>query len=168
MSPHAHPSHGTRARLRRDSRVHGPGRAIVLVLLFILAAAPPVFSIPSAPRPAQFQTEPHPLDTFLTDILDFKNPTGIRGTVRTLDMDGPVLWLNWTERSDHAPLFETGWNAVPGEALLAVHPRPSESLIDLRALRNGDAVELVIQLDAGGKRRILSFRDMSRPPQVPL
>ena len=84
-------------------------------------------------------------------------------------MDGPVLWLNWIERSDDEPGFETGWYGVPGEALLAVHPRLSDPLIDLRTLRNGDAAELVIQRDSGGgKRRILSFRDMSRSPSVPL
>ncbi len=136
------------------------------VMLCVPAAAWPARAVP--PAPAQFQTEPHPLDTFLTDILNFTHPTGIRGTVRMVDLDGPVLWLNWAERSDDAPGFGTGWYVVPGDALLAVHPRPSDALVDLRALRKGDAVELVIQRDAGGKRRILSFRDPSRPPQVPL
>ncbi len=164
----AQPSHGTRVRPRRGGHRHLPGLMIVPVILFVLATAPPAHSIPPTSLPAQFQTEPHPLDTFLTDILNFQNPTGIRGTVRTLDLDGPVLWLNWAERSDDAPGFQTGWRIVPGEALLAVHPRPSDSLIDLRTLRNGDAVELVIQFDAEGKRRILSFRDMSQPPKVPL
>ena len=120
------------------------------------------------PAPAVAQTEPHPLDTFLTDILNFTNPTGIRGTIRFIDFDGPILWLNWHERSDHAPLFEAGWHAVPGEAMLAVHPRPADGMVDLRSLRNGTAVELIIQLDSEGKRRILSFRPMSQPRDVPL
>ena len=123
---------------------------LVWVLLVVLAPAPIL---------AQHQTEPHPLDTFLTDILNFTNPTGIRGTIRYIDLDGPVLWLNWHQRSDDTPLFETGWQAVPGEAILAVHPHTSDSMVDLRALRNGTAVELIIQLDSEGKRRILSFRD---------
>ena len=120
------------------------------------------------PIVTQAQTEPHPLDTFLTDILNFTNPTGIRGTVRYIDFDGLVIWLNWEQRSDDAPLFQAGWKLVPGEALLAVHPRTSNSIIDLRTLRNGTAVELIIQLDSEGKRRILSFRDTSQPPEVPL
>ncbi len=169
MKPHRKPSHGTRSRHCRGVHRRGSGWVIVPVILFVLTPAP-AFSLPPTPIPfpAQFQTEPHPLDTFLTDILNFQNPTGIRGTVRTLDMDGPVLWLNWAERSDDAPGFTTGWTLVPGEALLAIHPRPSDALIDLRTLRNGTAVELVIQRDSEGKRRILSFRDMSRPPKVPL
>ena len=129
---------------------------LVVVLLVVLA-----------PAPAVAQTEPHPLDTFLTDILNFTNPTGIRGTIRYIDFDGPVLWLNWHQRSGD-PSFEMGWHPVPGEAMLAVHPRESESIVDLRALRKGTAVELIIQLDAEGKRRILSFRLMSQPRDVPL
>ena len=168
MTPYGNPSHGTRVRHRRGARLHMPGLVIVPVILFVLTTALPAHSIPPTPSPAQFQTEPHPLDTFLTDILNFTNPTGIRGTVRMRDMDGPVLWLNWAERSDNAPSFETGWYVVPGDALLAVHPRPSNSLIDLRTLRKGDAVELIIQRDSAGKRRVLSFRDLSQPPKVPL
>jgi len=123
---------------------------------------------PTVPLVVQAQTEPHPLDTFLTDILDFTIPTGIRGTIRYIDLDGPVVWLNWEQRSDEAPLFQTGWKIVPGEATLAVHPRASNPIVDLRALENGAALELIIQLDAEGKRRILSFRDMSQPHEVPL
>ncbi len=134
-------------------------RTLAWVMVIFLALAPMV---------AQAQTEPHPLDTFLTDILDFADPTGIRGTIRYLDFDGPVLWLNWEQRSDDEPLFQTGWTLVPGEATLAVHPRASDPIIDLRALRNGTAVELIIQLDPEGKRRILSFRDMSQPPDISL
>ena len=119
------------------------------------------------PAPTIAQTEPHPLDTFLTDVLNFTKPTGIRGTVRYIDFDGPVLWLNWHQRSGD-PSFEMGWHTVPGEAMLAVHPRDKESIVDLRALRKGTAVELIIQLDSEGKRRILSFRPMSQPRDVPL
>ena len=117
---------------------------------------------------AQHQPEPHPLDTFLTDVLNFTDPTGIRGTIRFIDFDGPVLWLNWHQRAVDPPFFETGWQTVPGEAILAVHPHASDSIVDLRALRKGTAVELIIQLDSEGKRRILSFRSMSQPPEVPL
>ena len=119
------------------------------------------------PAPTIAQTEPHPLDTFLKDVLNFTKPTGIRGTVRYIDFDGPVLWLNWHQRSGD-PSFEMGWHPVPGEAMLAVHPRNSDSIVDLRALRKGTAVELIIQLDSEGKRRILSFRSMAQPPKVPL
>ena len=132
---------------------------LALVLLVVLAPAPTL---------AQHQTEPHPLDTFLTNVLNFTNPTGIRGTIRYIDLrrTGPLVELASTRR--RSAVIRNGMAHGPGEALLAVHPHPSESIVDLRALRNGTAVELIIQLDSHGKRRILSFRAMSRPPDVPL
>ena len=133
----------------------GPPLLALVLLVFLV------------PAPAVAQTEPHPLDTFLTDVLNFTKPTGIRGTVRYIDFDGPVLWLNWHQRSGD-PSFEMGWHTVPGEAMLAVHPRDTDSIVDLRALRKGTAVELIIQLDSEGKRRILSFRPMSQLRDVPL
>ena len=143
-------------RKNRKSWGHAGPPLLALVLMVVLA-----------PAPALAQTEPHPLDTFLTDILNFTKPTGIRGTIRYIDFDGPILWLNWHQRSSD-PSFEMGWHAVPGEAMLAVHPRTSEPIVDLRSLRNGTAVELIIQLDSEGKRRVLSFRLMSEPRDVPL
>ncbi len=143
-------------RKNRKSWGHAGPPLLALVLIVVLA-----------PAPALAQTEPHPLDTLLTDILNFTKPTGIRGTVRYIDFDGPILWLNWHQRSSD-PSFEMGWHTVPGEAMLAVHPHESESIVDLRTLRKGTAVELIIQLDSEGKRRILSFRPMSQPRDVPL
>lgn len=148
MRPH-------QSRCHRWSILHQ--RILIVVMMIVLV-----------PAVTQAQTEPHPLDTFLTDILNFTHPTGIRGSIRYIDFDGPVVWLNWEQRSDEAPLFQTGWKLVPGEPMLAVHPRASDPIIDLRALPKGTAVELIIQLDAEGKRRILSFRDMAQPPKVPL
>lgn len=144
--------------MRKNRDLRGLAGPYLLVAVFLV-------SLVSAPAAAQ--TEPHPLDTFLTDILNFTNPTGIRGTIRYIDFDGPVLWLNWHQRSSD-PSFAMGWQAVPGEAMLAVHPRPADGMVDLRSLRNGTAVELIIQLDSEGKRRILSFRPMSQPRDVPL
>ena len=143
-------------RKNRDSRGHAGPFLLVVVLLVVLV-----------PAPAVAQTEPHPLDTFLTDILNFTKPTGIRGTIRYIDFDGPILWLDWRQRSSD-PSFALGWHAVPGEAMLAVHPRQGDGILDLRSLRTGTAVELIIQLDSEGKRRILSFRPMSQPRDMPL
>ena len=151
-----HPFASLPSALLRTGRAGSGPSLLALVLLVVLG-----------PAPAIAQTEPHPLDTFLTDILNFTNPTGIRGTIRYIDFDGPVLWLNWHQRSGD-PSFAMGWQAVPGEAMLAVHPRPDDDIVDLQSLSNGTAVELIIQLDSEGKRRILSFRPMSQPRDVPL
>lgn len=114
---------------------------------------------------AQFQTEPHPLDSFLSDILDFQKPTGIRGTLRYIDLEGQIIWLNWEARSDDRPFFQSEWKPVPGEATLAVHPKDLKQFNELQRFGKGSAIEMVIQLDPEGKRRILSYHDLSLPPK---
>lgn len=114
------------------------------------------------------EPEPHPLDTFLTNVLNFKKPTGIRGTLRYVDRERQTIWLNWEERSDERPLFETGWLLVPGDAALEVHPTDPSQFEKLRQIPKGTAIEMVIQFDQEGNRRILSFQDLSLPPKVPL
>jgi len=114
------------------------------------------------------ETEPHPLDTFLTNILNFKKPTGIRGTLRYIDLEGTIIWLNWHERSDDRPFFQTKWRPVPGDATLAVHPTNLEQFNELRQFRKGSPIEMVIQLDPDGKRRIHSYHDLTQPPKIPM
>ena len=120
------------------------------------------------PVSAQFETEPHPLDTFLKSVLDFSQPTGIRGTVRYWDKTEQVLWLNWESRSDDRPLFSTGWEQIPGEPMLAIHPNEPDHFHLFQNLTIGTPVEMVIQFDREGKRRIQSFHDMTHPRKVPL
>jgi len=115
-----------------------------------------------------FEPEPHPLDTFLTNILNVKKPTGIRGTLRYIDLEGTIIWLNWYERSDDRPFFQTKWMPVPGDATLAVHPTDLNQFNELRQFSKGSPIEMVIQLDPDGKRRILSYHDLSQPPKIPL
>lgn len=117
---------------------------------------------------AQFETEPHPLDTFIKGITNFSEPTGIRGTLRYIEKDRETLWLDWEQRSDDGPLFTTGWKLVPGEATLAVQPRDSEQWEKLSDLSKGLPLEMVIQDDGKGHRHILSYQDLSLPPKVRL
>jgi len=122
------------------------------------------------PLPVNAQLEPasHPMDTFLKGILDFHDPTGIRGSLRYIDKEEKIIWLDWTQRSDDRPLFIAGWKWVPGEATLAVHPTDPTQFDQLQQIPKGTAIEMVIQLDQGGQRRILSYQDLSLPPKVPL
>ncbi|RMH07519.1 MAG: hypothetical protein D6704_04965 [Nitrospirae bacterium] len=106
--------------------------------------------------------------TSLDKILDFHEPTGIRGTVQFIDIEGQTLWLNWEQRSDDRPLFKSGWWAVPGKPMLAVHPADTRQFEALQRIPRGTRLELIIQLDEEGKRRILSYKDLSLPPEVPL
>jgi len=72
-------------------------------LLFLLLILFPL------PVNAQLEPAPHPMDTFLTGILDFHDPTGIRGSLRYIDKEEKIIWLDWTQRSDDRPLFNAGW-----------------------------------------------------------
>lgn len=114
------------------------------------------------------EPEPHPLDTFLTNILNFREPTGIRGTVRYIDKAEQNIWLNWEQRSDDRPLFDTGWELVPEGTTLLVYPQDTNQYQELEHIEKGTPIEMVIQLDPKGHRRILSYQDLSQPRKVPL
>jgi hypothetical protein len=119
------------------------------------------------PAPA-LEPEPHPLDTFLTAILNFREPTGIRGTLRYIDKEEQGIWLNWEQRSDDRPLFDTGWKLVPEGTTLLVYPQDSAQYQELEPLKKGTTIEMVIQLDEKGHRRILSYQDLSQGRKIPL
>jgi hypothetical protein len=132
------------------------GMVIVLGLVF------------SALPSTALEPEPHPLDTFLTAILNFREPTGIRGTVRYIDKEEQNIWLNWEQRSDDRPLFDTGWKLVPEDTTLLVYPQDSAQYQELEPLAKGTPIEMVIQFDQNGHRRILSYHDLSQGRKVPL
>jgi hypothetical protein len=131
----------------------------VMVLLGLMISA--------LPAPA-LEPEPHPLDTFLTAILNFREPTGIRGTLRYIEKDEQGIWLNWEERSDDRPLFDTGWKLVPEDTTLLVYPQDSAQYQELEHIAKGTPLEMVIQFDEIGHRRILSYQDLSHGRKVPL
>jgi hypothetical protein len=114
------------------------------------------------------EPEPHPLDTFLTNILNFQEPTGIRGTVRYIDKAEQNIWLNWEQRSDDRPLFDTGWKLVPEDTTLLVYPQDSAQYKELEQIARGTPIEMVIQFDQEGHRRILSYQNLSHPLKIPL
>jgi hypothetical protein len=114
------------------------------------------------------EPEPHPLDTFLTNILNFQEPTGIRGTVRYIDKAEQNIWLNWEQRSDDRPLFDTGWKLVPEDTTLLVYPQDSAQYKELEQIARGTPIEMVIQFDQEGHRRILSYQNLSQPRKIPL
>lgn len=136
-------------------------------LQFLIYISLPGLLLPSIPATA-LEPEPHPLDTFLTDILNFREPTGIRGTVRYIDKGEQNIWLNWEQRSDDRPLFNTGWKLVPEGTTLLVYPLDPEQYKKLETIEKGTSIEMVIQLDEVGHRRILSYEDLSQPRKIPL
>lgn len=131
---------------------------LVLLLSILLAGSP---------SHAQLEPAPHPLDTFLGNILNFKEPTGVRGILFYIDKDEQVLWIRWQQRSEDRPLFRMGWQAVPGDATLALHPKDPTQFAELRQLPKGTAIECIIQAAEEGKRRIHSYQ-LASNPKVPL
>jgi hypothetical protein len=129
------------------------------VLLGLMTSALPATAL---------EPEPHPLDTFLTDILNFREPTGIRGTVRYIEKAEQNIWLNWEQRSDDRPLFDTGWKLVPEDTTLLVYPQDPAQYQELKLMTKGTPIEMVIQFDKKGHRRILSYQDLSQPRKIPL
>lgn len=120
-----------------------------------------------SPSQAQLEPDPHPLDTFLGDILNFKEPTGIRGVLFYIDSEEQIIWIRWHQRSEDRPLFRMGWQVVPGDATLALHPKDPAQLVELQQLPKGTAIECVIQSAEEGKRRIHSYQ-LASSPKVPL
>ncbi len=111
---------------------------------------------------------PHPLDTFLTNILNFREPTGIRGTIRYIDEGEKNIWLNWEQRSDDRPDFNDGWKLVPEGTTLLVYPQDSRQYGELKPIAKGTPIEMIIQIDPEGHRRILSYQDLSQGRKFPL
>ena len=137
-----------------------PSRNFVFGSILVLLLTPsPVTALEPAP---------HPLDTFLTNILNFREPTGIRGTVRYIDKGEKNIWLDWEQRSDDRPLFDTAWKLVPEGSTLLVYPQDSTQYQKLEHLAKGTPIEMVIQLDPEGHRRILSYQDLSQGRKIPL
>ena len=114
------------------------------------------------------EPESHPLDTFLSAILNFREPTGIRGTIRYVDKAEKNIWLDWEQRSDDRPLFDTGWKFVPEDTTLLVYPMDAVQYQELEPLAKGTPVEMVIQIDQEGHRIILSYQDLSQGRKIPL
>ncbi len=141
-----------------------PLKSLIMGILSIVS-----LSVLPLSATAQYDEVPDPFDTFLKGVLDFREPTGIRGTLRYIEPDEQIIWLNWEERSDDRPLFQGGWLAVPGDATLAVHPDNAEQFAALQQLAKGTALEMIIQADPHKNRRILSFHDRSTSPKkIPL
>lgn len=130
-----------------------------IFLVFCLA-----FGIFSAE--AQKEPEPFPPDALLKGILDFHEPTALRGRLLYINKKEQIIWLDWAQVSEDWPSFEKGWKLVPGEWRVALYPFNQAQFYDLQQLPRETAIELVIQLDHEGHRRILSFQKLAHLPKV--
>lgn len=137
----------------------------VWIWFAILAVSPVSAQI----RPAQ---EVLPPDQLLFDsaiqLLDFTNPTTIQGQLRLVDPAEQAIWLDWDRRLEGQPPEHKVWRRLDGDFMLLVYARNTDQFDALKGLAPGTRLELVIQSNEKGHRIILSYVDLSRPPQTPL
>ena len=84
-----------------------------------------------------------------------------------IDKGGQGICLNWEQRSDDRPSFDTDWKLVPEDTTLLVYPQDSAQYQGLKRIAKGTPLKMVIQSGEKGHRRILSYQDLSQPRKVP-
>lgn len=118
------------------------------------------------PAQAEHEPQPYPPDALLKGILDFREPTGIRGRLLYTDGKKQIIWLEWAQVPVEETPSRTSWQRVPNEWTIAVHPLNQSQFYILQQMSQGTALEMVIQLDQEGIRRILSFEELALIPKV--
>lgn len=101
-------------------------------------------------------------------LLDFTNPTTIQGRLRLVDPADQAIWLDWDRRLEGQSPGPKVWRRLEGDFMLLVYARNIGQFDALKGLAPGTRLELVIQSNEKGHRIILSYVDLSRPPQMPL
>ncbi len=117
---------------------------------------------------AEIDLVPYPPDALLKGVLDFGEPTALRGEIFYIEPEKQTIWLDWVQVSEDRPFFEKKWQLVPGEWRIAVFPLNQAQFYQLQQLAKGTVLELVIQVDQEGLRRILSFQSIPGYPKVHL
>jgi hypothetical protein len=126
-------------------------------------------SVSAQMQPAQ---EVLPPDQLFFDsaiqLLDFTNPTTIQGRLRLVDAADQAIWLDWDRRLEGQSQEPKVWRRLEGDFILLVYARNAGQFDALKGLAPGTRLELVIQSNEKGHRIILSYADLSLPPQMPL
>jgi len=101
-------------------------------------------------------------------LLDFTSPTTIQGRLRLVDPAEQTIWLDWDRRLEDQSPGPKVWRRLEGDFMLLVYARNTGQFDALKGLAPGTRLELVIQSNEKGHRIILSYVDLSGPPQTPL
>lgn len=140
---------------------HAPRSGIKVLAVLLLVS---IFW--SSPTRAGEEPQPYPPDALLHGVLDFREPTGIRGRLLFVDHGKQTVWLEWAQVAVAGTSSRKRWKRVPNEWNLAIQPLNQSQFYDLQQLPDGTLLEVVIQLDREGSRRILSFEKLVRLPKV--
>ena len=99
--------------------------------------------------------EAPPLPGFFDEIIrqmKFEQPTRIVGRFRSLDGYEDAVWIDWTHLYDG-----TGWRVVRSQAMFKVLPRDAGMMEFFRALKQGTSLNMTVQQDQDGNRRIIEL-----------
>ncbi|MGH7227633.1 MAG: hypothetical protein ACREIH_00350 [Nitrospiraceae bacterium] len=137
--------------------------------MWIWLAMLSVSSVSAQIRPAQEVLPPDqlPFDSPI-QLLDFTDPTTIQGQLRLVDPSQQAIWLDWDWRLESQSPGHHAWRRLEGDFMLLVYARDLVQFDALKSLTPGTRLQLVIQSNEKGHRVILSYVDLSRPPQMPL
>ncbi|HET8580170.1 MAG TPA: hypothetical protein VFL31_04155, partial [Nitrospiraceae bacterium] len=128
-----------------------------------------VFPVSAQIQPTQVVPQPDqfPFDSAI-QLLDFTNPTTIQGRLRLVDQGEQAIWLDWDWRLEGQSPGHKVWRGLEGDFMLLVYARDPSQFDTIKGLVLGTRLELVIQTNEKGHRVILSYVDVSHPPQTPL
>ncbi len=142
-----------------------PFTPCVALSLIILLGGPA--QAQTAPDQEPLPAERSPFDSYLQQ-LDFSRPTSIEVRVRFIDRAERAIWVDVDRRFEVQDSGKGVWQDVPGDLMLQLYPRDGAQFDLLTAYRPGTPLQIVIQQDREGRRLILSYRESSDPPRLPL
>jgi hypothetical protein len=138
-----------------------PACGVVPVAIIMALLPLPGLLAQELPPPDQsvFQSE--------LELLDFSEPTAIRGRIRFIDVTEQGVWLDWDQRLEVQPTGKKAWRTLEGQFMLLVYPKDAAQFEGIKILKPGTVLQFVIQSKDKGRRIILSFTEPA-PPESPL
>ena len=120
--------------------------AISLLLVSALALAQESPPIPPGQQPEEFDR--------IIQQMKFEKPTRIVGRLQSFDGYEDAIWIVWTHVHDG-----TRWRDLrnDNEMMFKVLPRDPGMMDFFRKLKPGTSLNLTVQMDADGNRRVLSL-----------
>jgi hypothetical protein len=88
--------------------------------------------------------------------------------VRFFDSSDGGLWLDWDAELAETPSGGRRWERIEGNYLVVFYPKDIAQREQIRSIPPGRVLQLVVQQDDQGRRRILFFDELTDSPKLPL
>jgi hypothetical protein len=119
-----------------------------LLLLILWSAALIPAASAQEPLPPELQV---PFDSIMQEMR-FEKPTRILGGFVMLDPYDNAVWIDWTYRRESGR-----WMPINGHRQIKVLPGKAGMMDYFKALKPGAVLQLTIQADEDGNRRVLEL-----------